>query len=167
MANLIHSPKSGSDWTVNDLTVYNITIVWQDAAMFFSQADLPELPHHPDLLNRLTADEMADDKSYQVVQYMYFTMDPVPGEKSAVDDFTMQLLHMTGYVGRVLGRDLHGCKDIPLFICREWRHAKTDVCVMDRNGYLLLIQEGKQHLEVMDPEPQLIAEAIATVQSNN
>jgi len=143
MANLIRSPKSGSDWTVNDLIAYNITIVRQNAATFFGQAVLTVPPHHPDLLNRLTADEMADDESYQ------------------------QLLRVMGYAGRALGRDLRSRKDIPLFICGEWRHAKTDVCVMDTNGYLLLVQEDKRHLEIVDPEPQLVAEAIAAVQSNN
>jgi hypothetical protein len=38
---------------------------------------------------------------------------------------------------------------------------------VDRNGYLLLVQEDMRHLEVVDPEPQLIVEAIAAVQSNN
>jgi hypothetical protein len=61
MANLICNLKSGSDWTINDLTAYNITIVQQDAATFFGQAALPLPPHHPDLLNSLTADEMADE----------------------------------------------------------------------------------------------------------
>ena len=32
---------------------------------------------------------------------------------------------------------------------------------------LLLVQEDKRDLEIMDPEPQLTAEAIAAVQSNN
>lgn len=167
MANLLRNSKSGSDWTINDLTAYNITIVRQNAAIFFGQADLPLPSRHPDLLNRLTADEMADEESYQVVRYMDLAMDPVPGEESAVDDFAMQLLRMMGYAGRALGRDLRSHKDIPLFICGEWRHAKTDVCIMDRNGYLLLVQEDKRHLEIVDPEPQLIAEAIAAVQSNN
>jgi len=161
MANLIRSPKSGSDWTVNDLTAYNITVFRQNAATFFGQADLPAPPHHPDLLNRLMADEMEDDESYQVVRYMDLAMDLVPGEESAVDDFAMQLLRVMGYAGRALGRDLRSRKDIPLFICGEWRHTKTDVCVMDRDGYLLLVQEDKRHLEVVDPEPQLVAEAIA------
>ena len=35
---------------------------------------------------------------------------------------------------------------------------------MDRNGYLLLVQEDKQHLETVDPAPQL---AIAAVQFYN
>jgi hypothetical protein len=97
---------------------------------------------------------MVDDESYHVVRYMDLAMDPVPGEESAVDDFAMQLLRVMGYAGRALGRDLRSRKDIPLFICGEWRHAKTDVCVMDslRNGYL---QEDKRHLEIVDPEPQL------------
>ncbi|KIM72895.1 hypothetical protein PILCRDRAFT_829497 [Piloderma croceum F 1598] len=167
MANLIRSSKSGHDWTINDLMAYNISIVQQNTATFFGQVALPLPAQHPDLLNRLTADEMVDDDSYQVVRYMDLAMDPVPGEESAVDDFAMQLLRMMGYASRALGRDLRSRKDIPLFICGEWRHAKTDVCVMDRNGYLLLVQEDKRHLETVDPEPQLIAEAIAAVQSNN
>jgi len=146
---------------------YNISIVQQNTATFFGQAALPLPAQHPDLLNRLTADEMVDDDSYQVVRYMDLAMDPVPGEESAVDDFAMQLLRMMDYAGRALGRDLRSRKDIPLFICGEWRHAKTDICIMDRNGYLLLVQEDKRHLEILDPEPQLIAEAIAAVQSNN
>ena len=167
MANLIRNAKSGHDWTVNDLTAYNITIARQNTATFFNQAALPPPPHHPDLLNRLTADEMVDDESYQVVRYMDLAMEPVPGEESAVDDFAMQLLRVMGYASRALGRDLRSHKDIPLLICGEWSHAKTDVCVMDRDGYLLLVQEDKRHLETMDPAPQLIAEAIAAVQSNN
>jgi hypothetical protein len=164
MANLI---AMLSDWTINDLTAYNITIAQQNAATFFGQVALPLPPHHPDLLNHLTANEMADDESYHVVNYMDLAMNPVPSEESAVDDFTMQLLRVMGYMDRALGRVLRSRKDIPLFICGEWRHAKTDVCVMDTNGYLLLVQEDRRHLETVEPEAQLIAQAIAAVQSNN
>jgi len=69
-------------------------------------------------------------------------MDPVPDEEFAVNDFTMQLLRMMGYASRALGRDLCSRKHILLFIYGVWWHAKTDVCVMDRNSYLL-IQEDK------------------------
>ena len=167
MAHLIRNPKSGSDWTANDLTAYNITVVQQDTLTFFGQAALPLPAQRPDLLDRLTADEMVDDDSYHLLRYMDLAMDPVPGEESAVDDFALQLLRLMGYASRPLGRDLRTRKDIPLFICGEWRHAKTDVCVMDTNGYLLLVQEDKRHLEIVDAEFQLIAEAIAAVQSNN
>ena len=95
-------------------------------------------------------------------------MNPVPGEESAVVDFTMQLLRVMGYAGRALGRDLRSRKDIPLFICGEWRCVRTDVCVMGRNNcYQLVVQENKRQLGIVDPEPQLIADAIAAVQYNN
>jgi hypothetical protein len=67
--------------------------------MFFNQAALPPPSHHPNLLNRLMADKMVDDESYQVVRYMDLAMEPVPGEESAVDNFAMQLLRVMGYTG--------------------------------------------------------------------
>ena len=101
--------------TINDLTAYNITIVRQNAATFFGQAALPLPPHHPDLLNRLTADEMADEESSSG-KYMDLAMDPVTGKESAINDFAMQLLRTMGYASRTLGRDLRSSKVIPLFI---------------------------------------------------
>ena len=56
---------------------------------------------------------------------------------------------------------------IPLIICGEQRHAKTDVCVVDEDNVLLLVQEDKRHKERKDPEPQLIPEAITAFQANN
>jgi hypothetical protein len=163
MANLIRNAKSGH----NGLSTTLLRTISPSSDRILLHSSIRQPSHHPDLLNRLMADEMVDDESYQVVRYMDLAMEPVPGEESAVDDFTMQLLCIMGYTGRALGRDLRSCKDIPLLICGEWRHAKTDVCVMDRDRYLLLVQEDKQHLETVDPAPQLIAEAIAAIQSNN
>ncbi|KAH9044313.1 hypothetical protein EDB85DRAFT_1884846 [Lactarius pseudohatsudake] len=57
--------------------------------------------------------------------------------------------------------------DIPLKICGEIRHAKTDVCIVDSDNLLLLIQEDKRRKEKKDPSPQLIAEAVATFQAND
>ena len=57
--------------------------------------------------------------------------------------------------------------DILLTICREQRHAKTDVCIVDSDDILLLVQEDKRHMDLKDPEPQLIAKAIAAFQANN
>lgn len=165
MANLSRSAKSGSDWTDNDLSAYNITIVSQDAATFFGQPALPQPALNPELLTTLNAEEIQDDECYKLVRYMDLAMNPIPGEESAVDDFTMRLLRAIGYETR--NRDLRSRKSIPLFICGMWMYAKTDVCVMDSNQIMLLVQEDKQHLELRDATPQLIAEAIAAFQSNN
>ena len=45
--------------------------------------------------------------------------------------------------------------------------AQTGVCIYDENDYLFLIQEDKRLENTEDPEPQLIAEAIAAYQRNN
>ena len=165
MANLNRSAKSGSDWTSNDLKAYNITIDAQDAATFFGQPDLPAPAVNPQLLTTLSAADMIDDSCFRVVKYMDLAMGPVPGEESAVDDFAMELLKAAGYDSR--DRFLRSRKDIPLFICGTWSHAKTDVCLMDDNEIILLVQEDKRHLERGDPRPQLIAEAIGAAQANN
>ena len=111
---------------------------------------------------------MVDDDSYQVVRCdMDLAMDPIPGEESAVADLAMQLLCTMGYASRALHRDLRSRKYIPLLICGEWKHAETDVCIIDRDEILLLVQEDKRHKEPGDPRPQLFAGAIASVQSNN
>ncbi|KAI0293287.1 hypothetical protein B0F90DRAFT_1643190, partial [Multifurca ochricompacta] len=92
-------------------------------------------------------------------------MSPAPAEESAVDDFAVLLLRALGYTPR--GRVVRTRKEIPLIICGEARHAKMDVCIIDQNEIWLLDQEDKQHLDSSDPEPQLIAEAIAAFAANN
>ena len=82
-----------------------------------------------------------------------------------MDDFAACLLTLLGFVPQP--RMTHTWVDILLIICREQRHAKTDVCVVDEDNVLLLIQEDKQHKECKDPEPQLITKAIAAFQANN
>ena len=92
-------------------------------------------------------------------------MSPAPVEESAVDDFAVLLLRALGYNTR--GRVLRTRKDIPLVICGENSHAKVDVCIIDQNEISLLVQEDKRHMDNSDPEPQLIAQAIAAFAANN
>lgn len=108
---------------------------------------------------RLNADDMANDENYH---YMDLAMEPVPAEELAVNDFAVCLLTMLGYVPR--SRMARTRADIPLIICGEPWHAKTDVCIVDENDILFLVQEDKGHKERKDPEPQLIAAAIADQQ---
>ncbi|KAF8335811.1 uncharacterized protein EI90DRAFT_3047201, partial [Cantharellus anzutake] len=73
---------------------------------------------------------------------------------------------LLGYVPRT--RIARTRADIPLAICGEQRHAKTGVCIIDSDDdILLLVQEDKRHKDRKNPEPQLIAEAIAAFQTNN
>ena len=90
---------------------------------------------------------------------------PVGVQESSVDDFAAHLLTLLGYVPPP--KMARTRVDIPLTICGEKCHAKTDVCIVDENNILLLIQEDKRHRQPQGAEPQLIAEAIATFQTNN
>ncbi|KIM70501.1 hypothetical protein SCLCIDRAFT_1206637 [Scleroderma citrinum Foug A] len=108
---------------------------------------------------------MVNDANYKLLRYMNLAMDPVATEESAVVDFAVHLLTLLGYVPRT--RMARTRADILLTICEQECHATTDVCIMDLDDILLVIQEDKRHKDPKDPEPQLIAEAIAAFQTNN
>jgi hypothetical protein len=165
MSQLIRSAKSGSDWTSHELNAYNITVVQQDAATFFEVPELPQPVISPDVLTAEDPNDSADDNVYELLRTMDLAMSVAPAEESAVDDFAMLLFRALGYTRR--GRVLRSRKDISFVVCGEWKHAKTDVCILDDFQILLLVQEDKRHLEATDPEPQLIAEAIAAFSANN
>ena len=126
---------------------------------------LPQPAVADELLTRLNADDTENDSNYKFVRYMNLAMNPVPGEESAVVDFAVCLLTLLGYAFRT--RMIRTQVDVPLTICGEQCHATTDVCVVDEDDILLLVQEDKQHKERKDLEPQLVAQAIAAFQTNN
>ncbi|KAL6307104.1 hypothetical protein BKA93DRAFT_770620 [Sparassis latifolia] len=86
-------------------------------------------------------------------------------EESAVDDLVSALLRAMHYVD--MSKVVRTRKNLTFIVCGNTVHAQTDVCLMDSSGILLLVQEDKGHNEEKDPEPQLIAEAIAAFYYNN
>ncbi|KIJ47466.1 hypothetical protein M422DRAFT_28800 [Sphaerobolus stellatus SS14] len=166
MANIIRTAKSGSDWTRNELLAYNIRVELQDATTFFGVDQLPQPVTTPEeILVAADANAATSDEGYNLLRTLDLAMAMPPNEESAVDDFAVALLRACGYIRR--GRVARTRKDINLFICGENRHAKTDVCILDDNEILLLVQEDKRHMDSSNPEAQLIAEAIAAFDSNN
>ena len=168
MANIIRSPKHGSDWTENELRAYNIEVVPENVATFFGNPNLPPPTVSPAILAHETypaAGLPTDDRLF--FNLLEDAMTIPSGEESAVDDFAAHLLRLLGYAEP--NRYIRTRADIPLFMCSDYTDTKTDVCVVDRASrkFLLLLQEDKRHLEGKDPEPQLIAEAIAAFQSRN
>ena len=171
----IRNAKSASDWTRNDFGSYKIELVPCNAAEFFQvgQSTLPlTVPdNNPQLLKHPTTDDVTDKEAYRVLEYMDLAMARVPDEESAVDDFTVHLLLALGYAEMNSGRIVRTRKDIPLYISGEWRHAETDVCVIDKNQNSIVLvvqasQEDKRYMEG-DPIPQLVAKAISAFQHNN
>ncbi|PBK67270.1 hypothetical protein ARMSODRAFT_889451 [Armillaria solidipes] len=167
MANTIRSAKSGNEWTSNELEAYNIRIVFQDTQTFFEETPLPAPSIHQDILTAPTADDAADDASYNLLAQLDLAMMPSESEESAVDDFAVALFHSLGYIHRP--RAIRTRKELRFFICGESKYAKLDVCIIDRdaNDIILLVQEDKRFAGKRDPHAQLVAEAIAAFQDNN
>ena len=111
-----------------------------------------------ELLTILNADSMQQDRNAELVGLLDLAN---KGETSV--DFAVELFKVLGYVHRQ--RLARTRVDLSLLICGEDRHAKTDVCIVDRsqNDILLLVQAENrlQKLEPISAQAQLIAKAVA------
>jgi hypothetical protein len=114
MANLIRSAKSSNDWTLYDLDSFNIRLVYQEALEFFGVQVFPDPAIDPELLDNLEADAMQQDQNAELVTLLDMAMMQSLGE-SAVDDFTVELFKIMGYVHR--NRVARMRKDVNLLVC--------------------------------------------------
>ena len=169
---MAHTAKSGSDWTWNELRAFNINIITDSVTTFFGNPDLPQPSVRQAILinKHYPIDGLPDKDDRLFFDLMKHAMNIVPEQESAVDDFTAHLLKLLGYdePDRIVRQRV----DLPLFMCGSRVPTRTDLCVVNRSlsvglhDIVLLVQEDKRHLDKLDPEPQLIAEAIATFQRN-
>ncbi|KAK0218822.1 hypothetical protein IW262DRAFT_1317667 [Armillaria fumosa] len=165
MANIIRSAKPGSRWTTNELEAYNIVIKEQNENTFFEKP-LPAYHGPADFLQHEHATVRLDAASNSLLKRLDLAADVVEGEESAVNDFVAELLRILGYERQ--DTVVRTRKNIRFLMCGEYVHATTDACLLDAESLvLLLVQEDKSHINPMDPESQLIAEAIAAFQENN
>ena len=169
MANLIRSAKFGSDWSTNELLAYNISVQPQDAIHFFNHK-LGSIDHlDPNLLSSADPTIAVDfsKETYRFLAYLELASRANAGQESAIDDFAKSVLEVTGF--DQIGTILRTRYDIPFTICGDsHRAARSDVCLVHLNSMILLVvQEDKTVFSSSDPEPQIIAEAIATFQHNN
>jgi len=131
--------------------------------------ELPEPKVDPELLSFVEAGSMQSIPNGQLITLLEYAMLPDGGE-SAIDDFSVKLLEVMGYCTR--HRVTRTRVDLELIICNQYRHAKTDVCLVDgisvRNEILLLLQEDKMlGNKPVRARAQLIAEIVAGFNQNN
>ena len=178
MTDLARSSKPGNEWTRGDLDAYNIHATPQDPATFSGTPVLPEPQVPAEILDTLEADDMADDEHARLIDLLDLALVPPvepneeDSEESVIVDFAVELFRVLGYVGR--RRHARTRKESPLPICRETRHAKTDVCIVDRlrNRVLVLVQEDRPRGEqpegtFADTEALLIVQSVAAFVYNN
>jgi len=169
MANLIRSAKSGSDWSTNELLAYNIAVQRQDVVNFFGH-ELGPIDHLDSNLLSSADPTTASDfskETYRFLIYLDLASRANAGQESAIDDLAKSVLEVTGF--DQTGTILRTRYDIPFTICGDSRRAaRSDVCLVHVNSMILLVvQKDKTVFSSSDPEPQIIAEAIATFQYNN
>ncbi|KAF8265711.1 hypothetical protein EI94DRAFT_1787330 [Lactarius quietus] len=119
----------------------------------FSIDNLPQPTIHPAVSTATISEDAPDDNAYALLR----GMDRVTAHKQpAVKDFT-------GYNKSVRKR-----KDISLVICGKIKNAQANVCVIDEEGILLLVQEASGSESIpSDPEARFISKAIVAVTANN
>jgi hypothetical protein len=167
--NHIREPKSGNDW--NELTVaaYNIRVEFQDASTFFGVPHLPDpVLTSDDVLNATDFDQATTDDGFAFL--FGLRLPNILNEESPVHDFVAALFHSCGYTGIANRRFTRTKKDIGSHICGKYKYAKVDACILDdKREIILVVQEHKWHFDddFSNPEPQVIAKAIAAFAENN
>jgi hypothetical protein len=163
MANLIRTSKSGSSWTRNDLLSYNIFVENIGEEKFFDmKVGDTSLSIDDDIVNFDLSDNRDDlpKKSRKLLGYLDIAAKST--EESAVDDFAKELLSTMDF--DIRDRIIRTRHAISLLICGEYRMAQADICIIREKKDLMIMV---QVVSSKNPEPQVIAEAIAAFQENN
>lgn len=159
----------GSSWTVHELKYFRVVINDTDDRHFFGSpvggVDLKTKFPASALTNANPYKLPTRDRARRFLRLLDVVMKRRPGQESPVNDLAVETLRLLDYeAGDYV---LNTCTDIPLFMCGEYTHAKTDVCLERSDGILMLIQEDKSHYNSVDAVPQLVAEVVAAFQVNN
>jgi hypothetical protein len=160
------SSKSANDWTVEELSAFKITFENQDSATFFGVDPLPHPVNIPaTILTDISPNRSEQDlKTYSFLCYMIEAMRNDAITESAIENFVQALFWLMRY--QVQPFLMRSCVGLTFFMCGEERNALTNVCVVDENQILLIIQ-GKQWVGTGDSEAELVAGAIAAFYHNN
>ena len=167
MAYSARHAKAGKDWSLGELVAYNIQIVSQSPGQFFGAAaantSLAELD--PLIITGSIDTENLSDTTLRYLTYL--DLAARASQKACIDEFARQTLDLLGYPER--GLALISQYNIPLTISNQDKSAQIDACLVDEQNMILLILKGKMSLEsnFSDPEPRVVAEAIAAYQYNN
>jgi len=166
MAGLLRIAKSSSEWTAKDMLAYNIRVSSQSPEMFYGQplpTDFATISRHigidPNLLSGTPGTQGLSNETYRLLRYLDLASRPI----WAVHDFAREILRALRYELR--GLLLLTRLTIPLLISGDPnRSAQTSVCLVQCSSSIILIPVVEDNV---DPEPKVIAVAIATFQYNN
>ncbi|KAG6843737.1 hypothetical protein H0H87_001079, partial [Tephrocybe sp. NHM501043] len=165
MANLVRTAKSGSEWTGNELLAFNIRVEDANTAAFFNTTQLPVAQVSETILNNEEQPNPPLPKEDRLFFRYLGLVEKPQSPESHVDDFAAFILRILNYDDQ--DRIICQRPELSFTMAGQRVDAKSDLCVKDENDYLLLVQEDKRSGSLDDPEPQLIAEAVAAFYQNN
>lgn len=176
MADLVRTAKSGNDWSALELDAYNITIQRIDIPTFFGHRpgaiDIdPNI--NPNIFSEIdTSSDATHDLSpdtHRFLSSVYLATHASPVQQSAINNVARTVLEVMRFDEVGTCTCLRTCVDIPLAICGDNAQmtAMADICLVHINTIILLVVQEDRLLSSVDPEPQVIADAIAAFQRNN
>jgi hypothetical protein len=112
-----------------------------------------------------TEDHAVDGEAGKLLHYLDLVLDPQIGQEAAVDNFAAKLLETLGYDEG--NRITFIRRALPIVISGVPYIAQADLCVMDVDNQILLILQHTSLSSLKDPEPQIVAKAIAAYEANN
>ncbi|KAG0705464.1 hypothetical protein DFH29DRAFT_906593 [Suillus ampliporus] len=165
---LTRTTKLGHEWGAYELRAYHITVSQQTKQEFFGMPHLPP-PDHPkllvDFMNTQDRRQVAGDTK-KLVHYLDIALYPCFGHDAAVVNLMAKLLETLGYDDDHRIIFIH--HSLPFSICGASSLAEIDIYVLaDSNEVLMLVRDDQRLLKVTDPEPEVIAGAIAAYAANN
>jgi len=129
--------------------------------------ELPQPLVDQELLSIANADAMQQDCHNELINLLDLVMIPAPS--TPVIQFAAKLFEVMGYLGG--DRIAFKWMDLPLVICGELKHVKSDVCIVDlsQNEILLVAQEHKMTMlgGIYKARIQLVAGAVVAFNHNN
>lgn len=184
-SNLIITPKSGNDWSKNELKYFRIGILsidkfedfFNEIPPLFFPNDINEILNYDtsnvENLYNINYDNIESEKLSDFIKYLISATKTHINEESAVDDFAKHLLSIFKYnKGENVVRTR---QELTLKMFGQNMSAKPDICVENiKSTIKLLIQEDKSfnaskinNIDIENTESQMVAEAIAAFQNNN
>ncbi|TFK71457.1 hypothetical protein BDN72DRAFT_837511 [Pluteus cervinus] len=161
MAEIQRIPKSAQRWEANDLLAFNIHTVPEDTATFFGgDPNLPEPTVDPAFLEHVERPPgpLLGDTAMVFGSLRALLNEKEPSEGS-ITDFTQHLLSMLNY--GVPGRLLKRRRGILFQVCGKTVRAEPKISFMALNRGCDLLVHTVEPTSTLNPEPRLIAEAIA------
>ncbi|TDL25241.1 hypothetical protein BD410DRAFT_633059 [Rickenella mellea] len=168
MANLTRSAKSGCDWTSLELLAYNITVELQKPLSFFGR-ELLSIDHLDSNLFSSTDPDTILDLSKDTYRFLVNLKDASranPFHESAVHELARGVMEVTRFDG---GQKIPRSRyEICFTMCGDGdQEAIADVCLLQLKNSIILLVVHEEPIDFRDPEPKVIAEAIAAFEHNN